>query len=568
MHIAEERLRSNAAVLIGLLLLGVALPCLMGLSAGSLGIPRNDDWVYRRIAMDLATTGSLTLHSVTTMLVGQIALVQPLLWLSELQAWAFTIAGVLFAVAGVVVSFFLAAQFLTSVRAAVATLLLLLFPGYLAYATSFMTDVPALAAELGCLGLGAIALRHRPIRVKWLVASAVTGCFAFSIREFGIAAPASVMLCAILVEPRRWQHWVLTLAVVCCVGILYFVKATLPNQVLGGGVGVVPETLFPLVGQLPFALASTALALLPAALIGAVWWRHTCKRVDVAIGAALGLVVVGITLVSWFRDGAMPMVRLENLASPLGAAGGGYIIGARPLLVSEAGWHAMDVLALVATVVVLAVGAGLVGAGLRQGGKSVREVLGRLGSPLGLLVVFSSVVTIGLAVYGLRWPLYDRYLWPLIVPIAILLLHRPQRGPSQASSRDTEGRAILQVATAVLSLFSIIAILFMLNSFAFDSGRWRAGERLVQLGFAPDEVDAGYEWVGFHSSSFPGPSPTGGGATFYETWWSARRTCAIATGTVGREILLGKVEYSLYLIAGPTQSLYLYGAKGSGCGPI
>lgn len=563
---AKDRRRSNAFVLAGLLLLGVALPFVIGLSAGSLVIPRNDDWVYRQIATELATTGSLALHSVTTMLVGQIIVVQPLLWLSGLQPWAFAIAGVLFAVGGVFASYLLACQFVKPTRAALATLVLLLFPGYLAYATSFMTDVPALAAELGCLALGAVALRHRPVRIKWLVASGVLGIFAFSIREFGIAAPASVILCAILAEPRRWRLWGLALAVLSCIALLYLLKATLPDQVLGGGVGAGPATPFALAPQLPRALASTALALLPAALIGAIWWRDVWKRRDVGIGAALGLAVVATSLLSSSGGGARSPVRLEDLASPLGAPGGGYLIGFRPLLVSQASWHAIDGLALLAIVVVLSVGVGIAGVRLRQGGESIAQLIRGLGSPIGLLVLFSCFLAVGLTAYGLRWPLYDRYVWPLIPVIAILFLYRPQRGTRSPSRHDSLRAIFVASAATVISLFLAVALLFALNSYAFDSARWRAGGQLVEFGFTPDDIDAGYEWVGTHATSPASSSPIGGGETFYQTWWPTRRTCAIVTnGMQDGNHLLGTVDYSLYLFAGPVERLYMYAINGTDC---
>ena len=64
-----------------------------GLAAGSQDLPRHDDWVYRRIALDLASRGVLSLHSVTTMLVGQIILVQPFLRIFGLQSAAFSAFG-------------------------------------------------------------------------------------------------------------------------------------------------------------------------------------------------------------------------------------------------------------------------------------------------------------------------------------------------------------------------------------------------------------------------------------------------------------------------------------------
>src|SRR5205823_1250947 len=110
-----------------------------------------------------------------------------------------------------------------------AVAVLLLFAPYLSYATSVMTDVPGLAAQFTCLALGVIALRRAPISFPWLVASTLVGLLAFTIRDFGIAAPACVLFAAISAEPRR-RHWALAGAVVLACAFFYLLKATVPGQ--------------------------------------------------------------------------------------------------------------------------------------------------------------------------------------------------------------------------------------------------------------------------------------------------------------------------------------------------
>jgi 4-amino-4-deoxy-L-arabinose transferase-like glycosyltransferase len=550
--------------LAGLLALGVALPAVVGFLAGTLELPRNDDWVYRRIALELAQTGVLALHGVTTMMFGQIVLTQPFLWLSGPQPWGFAAAGIVFAAAAVVCSYLLARQFLPPLRAAVATSLLLLFPAYLAYATSFMTDVPAIAAQSACLALGAIALHRRPIWNRWLLASAAVGCLAFSIREFAIAAPASVLVSAIITEPRRFREWALAIAVVGFCGFLYLLKSA-PGQDAGILVGTGALYLS------TYAVSSISLVLLPAALIGGMWWRHEWARRDVAIGAELGLLIVGIRLVQLFRDGAMPPVLLGNPASPWGAPGIPYLIGGRPLLFDETAWAMLGLLALVATVVVLSVGTGIAGAYLRRSDGSWRAVIKQIGSPIGPLLLFSIAVVAGLTLYGRQFALFERYYWPLVVPMATLFMYRPNGYSPQAATASP--RVELPVAASVTAFFtfiSVVSLIFMLNSFAFDSARWRGGERLVQLGIQPDDVDAGYEWVGFHQPDLPGPYETLPVQTFYDTLWPGRRECGIVTsqktGPTGAA-LVGTVGYSLLLITGPEELLYLYRVTSPDCVP-
>jgi hypothetical protein len=556
--------QSDRALVAGLLALGVGLPLVMGFIAGSIDIPRNDDWVYRRIALELAQTGVLALHSVTTMMVGQIVVAQPFLWLSGLQPWGFTAAGIIFAAAAVLCAYILARQYLPPLRAAVATSLLLLFPAYLAYATSFMTDVPAAAAQFACLALGAIALRRRPVSSRWLLAAVIVGCVAISIREFTVAAPASVVVCAICAEPRRWRHCGLGLTVAICFGLLYLLKATLPGQDLDArsGIGGFSQSLD--------ALSSLSLVLLPAALIGGMRWHREWKRIDLAVGAELGIGIVGLRVVQGLQDRAMPQVIMENLASRWGAPAPAYLTGGRPLLFGDGLWTLIGIGALIATVVVLSIGTGIAGVHLRRSRGSVNTLIGRLGSPPGLLVLFATAVVVGLALYGLKFPLFDRYYWPLVPVAATLFLYgRGSESPS-TMPMPLSKRALAASVMASYAFLAAISIVFMLNSFAFDAARWQAGERLALLGVRPDEVDAGYEWVGYYQPSLPASNDILPQRTFYEMLWPGRRTCGVVTSRQEEPpdaTLVGTVTYSLLLIAGPEEHLFLYRATGPDCIP-
>jgi hypothetical protein len=409
--------------------------------------------------------------------------------------------------------------------------------------------------------LGAIALHRRPIRDRWLLAAAAVGCLAFSIREFAIAAPASVVLGAICAEPRRLRHWGLAIAVIGCFALLYLLKSTFPGQGVGGRFGdggLLPST---------YALSSVSLLLLVPAVIGSIRWRHEWKRRDVAIGAELGLLIVGIRVVQWFHDGAMPPVLMDSLASQWGAPGPWMLIGGRPLLFSNAVWAIVGILALGATVVVLAAGSGIAGTYLRRGNGSRGAVVKQLGSPLGSLVLFSLAVAIGLTVYGFKFGLFDRYYWPLIPAAAISLMYSPHDNASVAAFAPLHRKLAVPV-TAIFAIISIVSLIFMLNSFAFDSARWRAGEHLVELGVSPEQVDAGYEWVGNHQRSLPVATKIPSTQTAYDPWWPGRLACGIVSsdkeGASGGA-LVGTLGYSLFLIAGPQEVLYLYRVTSPDC---
>jgi len=551
----------------GLLTLGVVVPLAIGLAAGSQDIPRVDDWVYRRVAIDLASRGVLSLHSVTTMLIGQIILVQPFLKFLGLQPVAFSAFGVVAATAAVLASYVLARQFLSARRSALTTASLLIFPGYMAYATSFMTDVPTLALAMACLAFGVVAVRRRPVRTKWLVASVAVGCLAFSIREFAIAAPVAVLLAAICAQPRRATTWSLVVGVACWCGLLVLLKSALPGQDLGSPAGYVASGLD--LSQLVEAIACVSLPLLPVLVFAFVRGRELWRQRDMAVGLELGLVLVAYQLFEWYQTGALPLVLLPSLATQRGVPGPTMLFGTRPLLFGDAAWLLICVLALISSVLALAVSAGIVGWLIRRHKNSRRGILSALGSPPGVLVLFVCLFGGGLAAYGFHWAVYDRYYWPLIPAAATLVMYVTSDRVSRRSAQSTATRfpVIAPVVAAFLAV-SLISAIFMLNSFAFDSARWRAGEALAKLGVAPDELDAGYEWVGAHAPTLADSVKPVPALTFYEGYFSGYQACGVVSSSPwadpGYE-LVGTESYSLDLVGGPTETLYLYRATSKDC---
>jgi 4-amino-4-deoxy-L-arabinose transferase-like glycosyltransferase len=558
--------RQDVALIVGLLLLAVVLPFLTSAIAGTVEIPRNDDWSFRRIAVDLASTGRLALDGMSAMmLIGQVIVTQPLLWLFQSSPWAFAAAGLIFATAGILSSYVMGRQILTPVLAAMAAGLLAIFPGYLAYATSYMTDVPAIAAAFACLACGMVAVRRRTIRLPWLAAAVGLGLFAFSIREFTLAAPAAVLLAAILTGPRQRSTWLLTAGVVAGCIVLYLWRASLPGQ-------MPPVVNRPLsILQSAEALSSVAFAIAPAALLGFIRWRPHLHRIDVAIGTGIGVVLAFMRLTQGPRGISIPQVALSNMASQFGVPAADYLTGARPLLFGKPVWMAVNGLALLSTVVVIGVGTGILGAHLRRTRGSIPSVIERCGSPAGVLVLFAITATAGLFVFSLTRGVSDRYLWPLTTPLAVLYLFvsrdlRPGSIRGAAPAGPVAAGSALVLATALVGL----SFAYMLNANAFDAARWQAGERLVEMGLRPDSIDAGYEWMGDHAS-VPGNSTVGGSIRpFYRNWWPAFQECAVVSSRPKPPegaSLVATADYRLELFAGRKATLYLYRFDRPGCAP-
>ena len=466
----------------GLLLLTVALPLFTAAMAGSLDIPRNDDWIFRRIAFELARTGRFELNGFSSMfIIGQILFVQPFLWLSGHQPWAFTAVGVVFATGGVVSAYAVARTLLPSRPAVLAAALLALFPGYLAYATSFMSDVPALAAEFLCLALGAMALRARPVRMGWLLASLVMGLIGFSIREFAVVAPASVLIASFVADRGRARSWGAAICFSAICVALYWWRSSLPGQFppYRPGSGSFSQ---------PFqAISSLAFVIAPAALVGAIRWRGHLRRIDVLAGLEIGAILTVVRILQSAQEGPSPPVMLGNLASQWGTPGLVYLIGGRPPLFGDAVWAAVNGLALVATVVVLAVGAGVVGAHLRRCDGSLRILMGRFGSPAGILVLFSLTMMGGLVAFGLTRPIFDRYLWPVAPPVAALFLPVPVHQEARARALRIRGADLVLAASATIftAVLAALSVAYLFNSSAFDAARWRSGSISLRRGCRP-----------------------------------------------------------------------------------
>jgi len=544
----------------------------VGLAAGTLDVPRNDDWSYRGIATRLFTTGRLELDGAAeTAVLGQVLLTQPLLWLSGGAWWAFLVAGVLSAVLAIVSGYLLVRRFLDRAAAALAVGILVLFPAYLAYAISYMTDVPALACQFACLGFASVAISRRPISGRWLVAALVVGCLGFSIREFALAAPAAVIAVLFIREPGRPRTWLTILATgLACTAIL------LSRYLLPGQLGDVPWEVRPVQALLPPAV-TVSFVLSPIAFVAAQRWHGIWHRRDVVIGLLLG----GIIVVSLVRIGIFPHVLLFDLITQWGSPSPEMLMGGRPKLASDVAWSAIALLALTATVLVFGVIGGVLGAHLRLASREPSRIRTRLGSQPGLLTVFVVLVTAGLGAFGLVGWLYDRYLWPAIPPLAALLLYVPptlrerRAVGSAAESIEGQARDAVSLGTRWAALFyagvlAAMAVIFLFNTNAFDGARWRAGHSLVALGYPAEWTDAGPEWTSSHQTGFATVVQPGPGLTWWQKHWPSFRLCAYVASfplTVPGATLVNEQPdaYRLYLFFGPNEPFYFYRVTSPDC---
>lgn len=550
----------------GLLLIGAIGPALIAVATGVHELPRNDDWSYRFIADSWFRTGDLRLDEASqSFALGQILLTMPLLWMTGGGHSAFFVFGLLASIAAASAAFLLARVALSRTDAAIAVTSLLAAPGYLAYSHSYMTDVPAVAGQLMCLYLGVRALRAPRIHLGWAAAAIVVGVISYSIRQFALAAPIAVCIAALVVAPSKRS---IALAAATAIGLI---SVTAMNAAVAGQVGAVP-VLPDGLSRAASVVLSLSLFLLPVTLIALYRLRTAGSWMTVGAGlSALALV----TLASWL-SGAAPRT-LGNLFSPSGAPASEYLVGGRPEILSLPAWIFVQVVALLATALLVDALARVI----HSAARSSREPGSVI--PPGLLLVgaFATVATGGLLVYSFAYVAFDRYLWPVIVPIGMVLLWPPLASPRRptVSSRAptvTTMSAAPAFAVSILGVLLILAVLYGLNSYAFDRARWAGGWRLVEAGYLPRQVDAGYEWIGTFAPDrarvYDRQVRPPLGFTWYGNIWPEYERCAIVAGTDAprdgyQRLDVGLEGYRQFLIAGPHVPLLAFASIDPECRP-
>jgi 4-amino-4-deoxy-L-arabinose transferase-like glycosyltransferase len=545
-----ERLgRTDIAAIAVLLLAGIGIPLWLAASAGAIGLPSNDDWVYTQTARGLFETGRISMPGHTTSFVGQLALVLPFLWLSGGEPWAFTAFGLAMSSIGILCTYLLARRYLGVGSAVIVVVLLLAFPGYIRTSANFMTDVPTYALIMLCMLLGT-RWREDGIDRVGLAAALAIGLLASSIREFAIAAPLAVLIAAWARSRRTERVSLAVITALFAIGLVGVLAAS--GSVAGHGT---PATV-KLAGLVVLgpAFATLAAVLLPATVLHVARRMDRFTREQIIVGAALGCLLV--------FDPNGPL--LGNLWTAFGYTGNNVLLGGRGPVIGATAWGLSRQIAVFAAILAaVAVVSLVVSALARASSRSnpLVEAIRIVRRRDGVLILFLLGYGAELALFSLLGGLFDRYLYPMVPVAAILLLRTAQpirMGRSQALSHGV-------FAWLIVSAFLIAA-----NSFAYDAARFREGEAAVELGYDATMVDAGYEWVGIHGVGEPNTVVDPTRLTWWQHLWPSFRPCAVLSNAQldleDYELIReNRAAYRQYLLIGPAQPLYLYGAHLDGC---
>jgi hypothetical protein len=320
------------------------------------------------------------------------------------------------------------------------------------------------------------------------------------------------------------------------------------------------------------AFTTMGLVLLPVLLL--VWggWRNC--RVDRAtlLGGMAGAAVVAIPSAARLLGGTgNPGLLVGNLLTTYNKV----LLGLRPALFPPVVWVALEAAAAIGTVLGGMVVGQLVGDYVRKNTTTPpQQVAEFLGTPGGLLASFCVLYGGGLVAFSfVVGGIEDRYLWPLVVPLAVLLLaYRDRRVAAEGGPTEPMRRAGPVSAWAALTGVALVALAVLLNQSAFDAARWRAGNLAVSQGASAQSVDAGIEWVGFHARErvHTGVPPAAAGGSRHDAMFPSFRPCAVVSASPlplrGADLMASPiVRYRLLLFEGTKEHLYLYRLPGAGC---
>jgi hypothetical protein len=508
---------------------------------GALGVSRNDDWTFLKVAFHLADAHRIALNGFAQMmLVGQPIAAWPINALFHDSITALQIAVAILGAGGVAAAYLVLRRFLSPPWAALACLTLVVGPFFGELSTSYMTDVPAFALEAVALLLGIKALERRSISFPLLVASGVVGFLAFSVREYGAIAFAAVMAAAVCKVASGGSRKQLLRVVVLGSGVLmaclalYVWRHSLAYDVstqinvstghLRSWLEMLPKIAF----TLAFLVSPVAIAISPVRALSRVWSRSPFVSilVVVATGGALALnrhdPFVGN---SFTLEGTYP----------------GSVPGRWPPLLGPLPWLLVRLIAAYALLMLLAVLTLAVWDMVsRVRMKGVRSAVQDASTKLAQLML-AIFVTGVLAMHAIIMlftfttaSFYDRYLVPVIPFTAALLIGSAltQRLTFRKPARS------LSVAIAGMAAFGLLGFLYGDTAATIDGTKWKAADQAERLGFKASTIDGGFEWFGFHQPdptllvSGPNLPPARGAArTGWEALFSPRPVCA----TVVRE---------------------------------
>jgi hypothetical protein len=504
----------------GVLCLCVGYPVLLAVLTGSLSIPHNDTWAYSLIAQHYAQSGSFGLLGWGEMgLAGQVIVLGPLG--SSIIIQHLLVA--LLAAVGLLATYGWLVPRVGTSGALLGTALIGLTPDFGLLATSYMTDIPAYTAVIGCLFLTDQALRTQDAR--YLLGALAVGTWGVTVRELAIVGPVVSVVVTVAAWRGRKRWIALVGGVISAVAIFLFEiwRRSLPFgdppsfRLNPDYVAVIAIS----------ACFTVAFAVFPAVLVTArpgnwSWRARLMSAVALLVSVTQAYLLKGnVFLPNYF------------------AQGGAYSeasIGTRSVL-PDWWWFALVAMACVSFALIVG--------HLVNFGVSLDRISG-----LVLLLMVGG--TLAQAMIGQL--IFARYLLVIVLVACVPLLD--SRGADERSMPRQCNRLLSLVAVACLAATSAA---ITANALARDAAKWQAASSLVARGVAATDIDAGLEWVGYHASEPASRSSAHANALpFYMRYFERSRECyVVSVSPLDAFPLVSMMRYRTYAVAGSSR-LWVY----------
>ena len=495
---------------IGLFALGVLLPLGVAWYYGAANIPRSDDWSYLVSLFRWVDHGRLGFNDWVSMtLVGQLVITMPVALVFRDSIAAVHIFAALIGFVGLVALVRVGRRVLPAGRGAVLlAVTLAVGPLWAPLVSTYMTDVPALTAQLLSIACAARAFGHR-VSIRWFAAAIGWAVVAVSIRQYEIVPLIALVLVAVwtTAQQREWRDLraVAVIAAIAAVSVITLLAwwSSLPDSLSLAPQPPASGVIANLSVRAGGFLRLTALTLLPVIVAaGPVRIVRQAWSTSRALATTLGSLTTIAMVVTYIRVPDIPYV--GNYVERRGVLANDVLIGHRGLVMPA---PLFDVLVLIASVgavvMMLAVVPTIVALGAR-----VRAKRWSIDDPFGVLLALTIAGFI--AVYAIAiatdLPIFDRYVLPLLPLIGLLLLRpwprvRDASAPTLATpptSRATGGFTI-----AAVVLLAVVGLMFSTDSASFDATRWRVAEAVTRHGFTANQINGGFEWVSYHRRRGP-----------------------------------------------------------------
>jgi hypothetical protein len=471
--------------------------------------PLNDDWIHALAVRHLLNTGELRLPGNTAL-----SLISTLYWgalfarlLGGLSFTALRLSTLVDSLIGAVGFYGLLRQLgLGRHGSLLAACTLIASPMYLYLSYTFHTDVPFLALMI--LALNAYVLGVRRAAAGWLLVGSVLTALSFLSRQPGIGLLGGAI--AGLGLRQRGLSLRLVLADSAMPLATFLIYTYWLNYIHG-----VPwiQTTDKVGGTLAFLARPDAPALVVSRILASLPYLGLWVSPFVA-GQALTL--AGNNRPELDRQSVVAIAVALVAVGLIAFATSKYPVGL-PYFHNVINWNGLGNMSLMGTKVSVvpawinrfAQAAGTIAGGVlaARGLQAIWQgrLFNRQDPALGIIVSGSVLVAGG---YFLLADFFDRYLLALI-PLSIALVW-----PGWPLSRM--GRLAAWLVCAVLAAYSVVGLT---DHLAWNEARWAAGRALVSQGIAPEAIDGGYEWIGWHefeSAPLPPPNPP---ADFDSLYW-------------------------------------------------